>query len=158
MKYLFLLMTTFFFSSGLIAQCNCEKIKREDGTTVTQCPPLPVSFDNSTEIGLSVASNGNSNFLALTIRFKGTVKNVVGKITIRLEDNNMFSLELVNSQLAYIGNSQVTNAVYTLTETNSSLLKKSNIKTASFTMEDKLLHTYQIKMNADVVKKELNCL
>lgn len=158
MKYLFILLTTLLFTDKLIAQCNCEKIKRDDGTTVTQCPPLPISSDNSTEIGLSVASNGTTDFIALTIRFKGAAKKVIGKITIRLEDNNMFSLELVNSQLSYIGNSQVANAVFTLSKNNSSLLKKSNIKTVSFTLEDKLLHTYQIKLNADVVKKELNCL
>lgn len=158
MKNILLIIAGLLTTLGAIAQCNCEKIKRDDGTTVTQCPPKQVSADNSTEIGLSIASNGTSNFLALSIRFKETAKNVTGKITIRLADNNMFSMELVNSTLSYIGNSQVTNAVFTLTTSNQELLKKSDIKTVSFNLTDNLLHTYNLTMNADLVKKQINCL
>jgi hypothetical protein len=145
-------------SNYLIAQCNCEKIKREDGVTVTVCPPTPVASDNSTEIGLSVQSNVENNFLAVTIRFKGTAKNVIGKTTIRLNDNNLFSLELVNSDLSYVGNSQVANAVFLLTTESKVLLKKSNIQTISFSLSDNLRHIYELKMNSDIVKKQLPCL
>lgn len=158
MKQIFITIIILFSVNILVAQCNCEKIKRDDGVTVTQCPALPVSFDNTTEIGLSVGSNGTSNFLTVTIRFKETAAKVKGKITIRLTDNNMFSFDLVTCTLSYIGNSQVANAIFKITETNSVLLKKSDIKTVSFTLEDNLLHTYEIKKNADIVKKELNCL
>jgi hypothetical protein len=159
MKKLFLLVTILVFANSVHGQCNCEKIKRDDGATITQCKALQVSADNSTEIGISFASNGTSNFIAITIRFlKGQVKDVTSKITIRLDDNNMFSLDLVKSGLSYIGNSQVTNAVFKLTTTNISLMKKSNVKTVSFKLTDNLLHTYQVSMNSDVAKKQLNCL
>lgn len=144
-------------SDQLIANCNCEKIKRDDNTTVTQCPPLPVSSDNTTQIGLSVSSNGADKFLSLTIRFKETAINVIGNISIRLEDNNMFTLKLVNSGLSYIGNNEVTNAVFILTKENENLLKKSNIKTVSVTFKDNLLHTYTVSLNADIVKKQIVC-
>jgi len=157
-KYLYAIYTVFFATNISLAQCNCENIKREDGNIITQCPAYPVSSDNTTEIGLSVASNGTSNFLGLTIRHKTQAINVKGKMTLRLLDNNMFSLEFVTSSLSYIGNSQVTNAIFNLSKSNSELLKKSNIKTVSFTLEDNLLHTYQVKLNNDIVKKELNCL
>lgn len=159
MKKFLITLTITISTSAIFAQCNCEKIKKDDGTTITQCPALQVSADNTTEIGVSIASNGTSNFFALTIRFlKGQVKDVVGKVTIRLDDNSMFSMDLVKSGLSYIGNSQVTNAVFKLSASNITLIKKSNIKTVSFTLSDKLLHTYQISMNNDVVKKQISCL
>ena len=158
MKYLTFVFAILFSSNQLFAQCNCEKINRDDGTIVTQCMPLPISSDNNTQIGLSIASNGTNNFLSLTIRFKETAINVTSKITIRLSDNNMFSLELVNSALSYIGNSQVANAIFLLTDLNEALLKKSNIKTISFTLTDNLLHTYTVNMNGDIAKNQLTCL
>jgi hypothetical protein len=69
----------------------------------------------------------------------------------------MFTLKLVNSGLSYIGNNEVTNAVFILTKENENLLKKSNIKTVSVTFKDSLLHTYTVSMNADIVKKQIAC-
>lgn len=157
MKNFILILVIFLSANRLIAQCNCEEIKRDDGTTVTQCPPLQVSADNTTQIGLSLASNGETKFLGLTIRFKGTAINVIGDITIRLADNNMISLKLVQSALSYIGNSQVTNAIFALTEANEDILKKSNIKTLSFLLNDNLLHTQQVTTNSNIIKNQLAC-
>lgn len=140
------------------AQCNCEKINRDDGTIVTQCMPLPVSSDNSSQIGIAVASNGSEVFLALVIRFKEVAWNITSSVTILLSNNNMLSVELVSSTPTYIGNSQVTNALFSLNSKNVSLLKLSTIKTISFQSSDKLLHTYTITMNSDIVKKQLDCL
>ena len=83
---------------------------------------------------------------------------MTGKTTIRLNDNNLFSLELVNSDLSYVGNSQVANAVFLLTPESTVLLKKSNIQTISFSLSDNLRHIYELKMNSDIVKKQLPCL
>jgi hypothetical protein len=157
MKIFILILVIHLSTNQLIAQCNCEKIKRDDGTTVIQCPPLQVSADNTSQIGLSLASNGETKFLGLTIRFKGTSINVIGDITIRLEDNNMISLKLVDSALSYIGNSQVTNAIFALTEAKETILKNSNIKTLSFTLKDNLLYTYEVTTNSNVIKNQLAC-
>lgn len=158
MKYLIILISMFFSINSLTAQCNCEKVKRDDGTNVTTCEIVQVSSDNSSQIALSVSSNGTNNFLGLTIRFKGSSKNVTKKITILLEDNNMLTLKLVKSQLSFYGNSHVTNAIFNITEANSILLKKSNIKTISYRLENNILYAYKINMNADIVKRSLKCL
>lgn len=158
MKYLILILGIFLYQNQVAGQCNCEKIHRDDGTTVTQCLPSPVSSDNSTQIGLAVASNGGNKFITMTVRFRETAMNVTGKITFRLTDNSMFSLELVNSALSYIGNSQVANAVFLLNDSNESHLKQSFIKTISFSLTDDLLHTYSVSMNSDVLKIQLGCL
>ena len=157
-RQLILILAALLSVDSIIAQCNCEKIKREDGTTVTQCPPSQVASDNNTEIGLSLSSNGSDKFIALTVRFAGTAQNVIGNLAIRTADNNLFTLTLINSGLSYIGNSQVTNAIFLLSGDNITLLKNSNIKTVSFTLADNLLHTCTLKMNTDIIKKQLSCL
>lgn len=157
MKNFILILVILLTTDKLIAQCNCDKIKRDDYTTVTQCPPLLVSSDNTTQIGLSLASNGETKFLGLTIRFKETALNVIGDITIRLADNNMITLELVSSGLSYIGNSQVTNAIFALTDVNENILKKSNIKTLSFPLKNNLLYTYEANTNSNIIINQLSC-
>lgn len=158
MKNILLLILLLIIYDFSIAQCNCEKISRDDGTIVTQCMPLPISSDNSSQIGIAVASNGSEKFLALVIRFKEVAWNVNSSITILLSNNNMLSVELISSTPSYIGNSQVTNAIFSINSKNESLLKLSTIKTISFKSSDNLLHTYTITMNSDIVKKQLDCL
>lgn len=158
MRQLILILATLLSTDQLIAQCNCEKIKREDGTTVTQCPPSLVSSDNTTEIGLSISSNGTDKFVSLTIRFTGQAKEVIGNLRIRTMDNNLFTLKLINGGLTYVGNSQVANAIFLLTDAHINFLKNSNTQTVSVTLTDNLLHIYTVKMNADILKKQLKCL
>ena len=146
--------------TALIAngQCNCEKINRDDGTTVTQCNALPVAYDNTTQVGLAAASNGEDKFITITVRFKSTAQDVAGDLSIRLADNNFMTFELVNSGLSFIGNSQVAQGVFLANETDIAKLKKSGIKTISFKLKDGLLRTYQATSNADVLKKQVACL
>lgn len=158
MKKLIIIILLGLSISLTYGQCNCEKIKRNDGTTVTQCNPLPVANDNSTQIGLSIASNGKDNFVTLTIRFMSSVQNITGNLSIRLKDNNMITMELVNAQLAYIGNSQVAQAVFKISDPDYSKMKNSKIRTISIKLSDGLIRTYEIKMNHDVLIKQLNCI
>lgn len=140
------------------AQCNCETIDRFDGTKVTQCPPLPVAHNSKMEVGFSVASNGESEFAAITIRFQVRAQNITSNLSVRLDDNKMIQLELIDSQLSYIGGSQVTNAVFAISESNKASLKASKLKTISFKLEDNLLYTEEATLNEDVLRKQLNCL
>lgn len=138
--------------------CNCEKINRDDGTLVTQCISLPVGKDNTTEVGLAMASNGQENFISLTVRFKGTVNSVSGDLSVRLDNNNLMTFELVNEQLAYIGNSQVAQGIFLATNTDINKLKKSDIQTLSFKLNDGLMYTYQATTNKNLLKKQIGCL
>ncbi len=138
--------------------CKCEKVNRDDGTLVTQCISLPVGKDNTTEVGLAMASNGQENFITLTVRFKGAANNVSGDLSIRLENNNLMTFELVNEQLTYIGSSQVAQGIFLATDTGINNLEKSDIQTLSFKLNDGLLYTYQATTNKNLLKKQTNCL
>ena len=155
------IIAVLFFTSNVItifAQCDCEKIYRDDGTTITQCNALPVAKDNSTQVGIAAASNGIDKYLSITVQFKETALDITGNLTLRLIDNNLMTFELVNSQLAFIGNSQVAQAVFLIDDTKIIKLKNSGIKTISFKLKDGLLRTYQATSNTVVLKNQIICL
>lgn len=155
LTFTILLALTKIFVYG---QCNCEKINRDDGTKITQCISLPVAYDNTTQVGLAAASNGQDKFVTLTVRFKSTAQDITGNLSIRLNDNNLITFELVNAQLAYIGNSQVAQGVFLANNNEINMLKKTTIKTISFKLNDGLLRTYQATSNSDVLKNQVGCL
>lgn len=138
--------------------CNCEKIKREDGTIVSECATLPVASDNSTQLGFAALSNGQEKFVSVTVRFKYTAQDITGNLTLRLEDNNLITMNLVNKGLSYIGNSQVAQAVFSTTLNQLKKIKSSSIKTISIKLGDGLIRTYKAEMNSDILQNQLLCL
>lgn len=158
MKKTILILLLISISITSYSQCNCEKIHREDGTTITQCISSPIAHDDKTQVGISAAFNGQNTFITLTVRFKYNAQNVKGDLTILLDDNNLINLEYVNSQLAYIGNSQVSQAVFLASATDISKLWNSKLKTISFKLQDNLLRTYRSTSNSDILIKQFECL
>ena len=157
MKNTILILAFISFTYTSLAQCNCENINRDDSTTITQCNTLLVTSNNNTQIGLSISTNQIDFYLGAIIRFKDNGKDVNSSITIRLEDNNMFSIKLVKSQLGNMNNSAVCACVFLLTETQIKMLLQSNIKTIAFSFTDNVLQMYSATSNADVLKNQLNC-
>lgn len=149
------LFTIIRFSFG---QCNCEKIYRGDGQTIVQCPPDIIAYDSKTQIGLSIASNGEDNFVTLTIRFIGNAKNVTSGLTLRLLDNNMITLSLVNQGKSYIDGSEVTQAIFQLSNYNKAKLSSSNINTINFNLSDGLNRSYKATSNSSILKNQIKCL
>jgi len=146
-----------FYSISSQAQCRCQKINR-NGTQITQCQPLPVAYDNTSQIGVSIVSNGRSDFIAITVRFKNSAKKITSDLTLYMDNQSMIKLPLINSQLAYIGNSEVAQAIYQTDKSDLASLGSSNIKTMSFKMHDNMIRTYQAKKNKDILVKQLKCL
>lgn len=158
MKKTILTITTIFISIISYSQCNCETIKRDDGTNVVQCNPLPIASDNTTQIGLAIASNGESNFVTIAVKFKNKAQNISSDLTIRLNDNNLIKLSLVNNGLSYIGNSQVAQGIFILNDNKKIKISKSKIKTISLKFNDGFLRTYKGEMNTGVLMSQANCL
>jgi len=157
-KTISIVLLFMLFSSVAFAQCNCEEIKRDDGTNITQCAVMQVASDQSTQVGMGTASNGEETFITITIRFKTTAKNIAKDLYIRLNDNNLISLPFVKSSLSYIGNSQVANGIFSLPVEQRTKFLQSPIKTISFNLSDGLQRTYQVEMNNDILIKQINCL
>lgn len=138
--------------------CNCEKIKREDGSIVVQCSTLPVASDNSTQLGFALLSNGQEKFISVTVRFKHTAQDITGNLTLRLEDNNLITMDLINNGLSSIGNSQVAHAIFSTTEHQLDKIRLSSLKTISIKIGNSLTRTYKAEVNSDIFQNQLLCL
>ncbi|MBQ0768130.1 MAG: hypothetical protein KBT58_02490 [Bizionia sp.] len=158
MKKAILIFILVLVSNLSYSQCNCETIKRDDGSNVVQCIPLPVASDNSTQIGLALASNGESNFVTVTVRFSNKAQNIKDDLTLRLNDNNLLTLSLINNSLAKIGNSELAQGVFMLTSNHKNKISNSSIKTISLKLTDGLIRTYKGEMNTDILTKQIKCL
>lgn len=129
MKILLLITITLFsFINTISAQCDCETINREDNTTINQCSTLQVASNNNTQVGLSISYNQIDFYLGVIIRFKANAKKVNSAITIRLEDNKMFSLKLISSTLGNMGNSNICANIYSITPQQIEMLKNQTLK------------------------------
>lgn len=158
MKKILLTILFTFFVVAVKAQCNCQNINRGDGTQVTQCQPLMVAYDNSSQLGFAAASNGRDNFVTVTVRFKSPAQKVNSNLTVRLVNNDMVTVDLTKSQLAYIGNSEVAQAIYLVEGSVLDKLQSSNLYTVSFKLEDDMIRTYQVERNSDILVKQLSCI
>ncbi len=158
MKKPFLISFIFIsISWNLFAQCNCETINKEN-VTIKQCNPLLVGGDKTLHCGIALGKTGNEKHLSLTIRFIEKAMEVNSKITIWLQNGNSIDISLFNGGLAYVGNSQIAQAIYKLDDNIISKLKDSKIKTIAFTLTDGLRRTYEVKTNSDVIIEHLKCL
>lgn len=154
-----ILSTVFFLiTATAYAQCNCEKINRDDGAQITQCQPSLIAYDNSSQIALALASNGVDDFVTVTIRFKSSATKMKGDLSIRTNNNDLVSLQLVNSQLAYIGGSEVSQGIFVGDNSDMRKLSDSEIKTLTYKLTNDLLRTYQAKKSPDILVKQLKCL
>jgi len=141
-----------------INYCDCEVINREDGTNVTQCIPLPVASDKLLEVGLAIASNEIDKYVTVTIRFLGSALRIKDDFNIRLKDNSMITLKLVNEGLSYIGNSQVAQAVFSLSNSQIQKISNSELLTISLRLEDNLIHTLDCTKNISILKEQIQCI
>ncbi|MFW6047046.1 MAG: hypothetical protein ACOCP4_04615 [Candidatus Woesearchaeota archaeon] len=147
-----------FQNSKSINYCDCQKIHRDDGAEITQCISLPVANDSGLELGMAVASNGLNCFITLTIRFlKVSAKEINGNLAIRLKDNNLITVELVNKELAKIGDSQVSQAIFSLDNDDINKLMSSKLLTISLQLNN-LMHTLECNSNTAILKEQLICL
>ena len=158
MKKAILTFILVIVSNLTYSQCNCETIKRDDGTNVVQCNSLPVASDSNTQIALAIASNGEADFVTLTVRFSNKAQNITGDLTLRLNDNNLLTLSLINNGLAYIGNSEVAQGIFMLNSSHKNKISNSPIKTISLKLNDGLIRTYKGKMNTGVLIQQVKCL
>jgi hypothetical protein len=148
----------FIYTQVAFSQCDCEKIRREDGV-VTQCNPRPIAGDDNLQIGIALASNGEKKFLTLTIRYlSGPALKISGDINVRSYNNNLSTYNLINAQSSYVGNSKVENGLFLINETQFNNLKYAKLMTISVKLSDDRIHTYEVTLNPNVLMEQARCL
>lgn len=161
MKILFyILLLTFIAPKNNLAQdyCQFETIKRQDGTIIKHGIALPVAGNNNMEIGIAATTNSQDFFISMTIRFSEKSMKITGDLNIRFESDEQISFPLLNSQLANIGNSNVAQAIFLVTQDQLIVLKKNAIKNLSIRMEDGIIYSFKCEMNNSILKEQFNCL
>ncbi|MEO7046827.1 MAG: hypothetical protein ABI091_16105, partial [Ferruginibacter sp.] len=112
----------------------------------------------SLQIGIGLGKIEDVEYLSLSIRFKYSAQKVDGKLTLTLTNGRVISLALINSGLAYIGNSEVCQSTFQISPGARALLMKSSIKFVAFHLEDNLRHVLTVSMNSNLVSSQLKCL
>ncbi len=138
--------------------CEYETVNRSDGVKIKVFETLPVVIDQNTETALSLMTTQNQNYISINVRFREDGEKLDGNLSLRLQNNNMLQLPLVNGGLSYIGGSNLAQAIYELTEENSIKLRQSDLKTISYQFENKVVHTFEVIQNANVLSNQLRCL
>jgi hypothetical protein len=158
MKLFYSIFISFITTTTVFCQCDCQTITKDDNSKVVQCNPKPIAEDNTTQIGIAIASNGHANYVQIIVRFERESKDITGDFIARLMDNNMITLKLINTQQAFIGNSEVSNAIFELPKEQEKKFRYSNIKTVTIKLSDGKLRTYEVKVNANTLRSQLLCL
>lgn len=153
-----MLVMVIAITSNTNGQCNCQTFDK-DSNVVKQCPPTPVAGDNSLQIGIGLGEiNNHTDYLSITIRFRYSAQKVQGNLTLVLANGRIVTLKMLNSGLAYLGNNEVCQATYLLSNTATALLKASSIKYVRFNLEDDFRHELPVQMNSRIIISQLNCL
>lgn len=137
--------------------CDCQTMKRE-GVSVIQCPPTPIAQDKSKEIGVAISSNGYDIYVATSVRFHNKALKINGNLSIRLKNNEILILELVNQKLSYIGDSEIAQGVFSLTNENKEKLESSDLMTISIVLGNNISHTLECIENSSVLRDQLICV
>lgn len=158
--FTFIIITFSTMTQKVFGQCHskCETINRFDGITVISCEPLPVAGDDNLEAAISLVSNGEEKFIALSVLFNSTTQKLSGNLIIRLKNNSMLQFTAVNSEMNIIGGRQLAQAIYRIDDFIINQLRNHLIYTISFRLEDQILRTFESDLNQGVIKEQLECL
>ena len=147
-----------FIIQNVFPQCDCQKILR-DNVYITQCNPLQVGGDNSLQMGMSLSSNGEDDYINLIIRYLDNQPyKIIGDLNIRCVDNNLLTFKLINSQSSYIGNSKIESGIFLLSVTQFKKIQNSKLLTISIRLSDGRIHTIDVSFNQDVLITQSKCL
>lgn len=158
--FTFIIFSFSIMTQKVIGQCQskCETINRFDGVTIISCEPLPVAGNENLEAAISLVSNGDKKFIALSVIFNSKAQNITGNLFIRLKNNSMLQFTAVNNEMNIIGGRELAQAIYRIDEFIINQLSNNLIYTISFRLEDQLLRTFESDINQDVIKNQIKCL
>lgn len=154
------LFTFIFISLTYLAsaQCNVKTNNRSDGAVIKYLNPELVGTGSGCELGLSISTNGTDYFFNTTIRYASTSVKSTGTLKIGLSNNLSLDLKLYSCELATMKNSEISVAVYLLTQSDIVKLKKSVISKIIFTELGGRNQIVLLSKNVDVALRHINCL
>ena len=147
-----------FFASHLSAQCNVQTNERDDGVKVRFIRPDRVGLCDRFVLGLSMQTNGKQFFVVTLSVFETDAVRLQGKLTLFFENNKSSTFELYRSEITTVKGSPATISIFIANENGLANISNSDIKMAVVQLEDNTYQTISVKINADILKKQYNCL
>lgn len=141
-----------------VSDCNCNLINRADGANINSCDPLPVSSDETMEVGLSLMSNNSIIYGAIALRFSSNIESIQSEVNIVLKNGYHIKGTIISQQKTIIGNSEVQLAIFNLSQKDIASIQNNDISVISFELDNNFLRSFQAQTNKDVLKKHYNCL
>jgi hypothetical protein len=162
MQKTIIILTSLILSSIATAQvtdCNYTTFNMEENV-VKQFRPIPVGNSATYQMAFAVTNLNGANYVMLTIRFINSASDVVNNdLLLFTAENNVASLKLLDTTKDFVGGSEISIAKFELNSQNYELLRKENIINIRFALQnDDLQKTYKVKINSDVLIKQLKCL
>lgn len=157
-KSFILLLTLITPVFKITAQCNC-KSKSFNNIQTKFCTPSLVAFDNTYQIGLSISEVSNTKFLIVTVRFTENAKKIGSDLMLFTSSEKILMLNLLDSEKDYVGDSEICNAKYELTNENIYELSKYEITSMRFNFSDEdIKRTFSLQKNKTIILQQINCL
>lgn len=156
-KILFSLLLV-FFTIETFGQCGCKLLTQNDGSIVIQCDPLPVASDSNTQLGLSFTATETYALIGVTVRFSSSSLKIAGDLDIRMANNQMLKLKMLNSQIVRVSDSELAQAIFIINDSHIDKLLKSNLSIITLKFSDGKLRTYKISQNSSVIKNQITCV
>lgn len=141
-----------------INYCEKQKIKRSDGTVVTQFISLPIASNNTFETAVSISFNGADVFLSVALRFLKGGYDIKSNIYIQLEDNSAYYFKLTDSKLTIIDNNKMAFGIVHLDKNVIRKFKGSDLKNIELQLTNGYSYNMVCTDNKMIVKEQLNCL
>jgi len=158
MKILFTAIAVITISLTAYTQCDVQKMNRADGTTVRYIKPDRVGISENMMLSLSVQTNGSKYFVMVLSVFQKSAVNLKGKLKIQLDNSKSVILDHFTSQATSFGKFPATNSVFPLSDTDLPLIAAADITVVTLQLESGEEITITPMANADILKKQYNCL
>lgn len=145
-------------SNTVIAQCNVQVNSRDDGTTVRYLRPDRVGFSDRFILALSMQTNGAQFFVCTLSVFESNSIKLKGNLVLKFENNKSATFEHYTSELTTYNGYPATVSIFKADAVDLATIAASNIKIAMVNLVDNTFQTVSVRMNADILKKQYNCL
>jgi len=141
-------------SVSLLFGQNCNyKTLNQNGVLVKQFNPMPIGGNIVLQIATSISNiNGNNN-LMITFRFLGSRLTISNQIKITFSNSQSITLSADRQGNDYIGGSDITHLVFSLTSEQEEKLSKYSISSLTYNNTNTIL----AKMNKSYISQNLNC-
>jgi hypothetical protein len=155
------LLTVVFFTflyAQISAQCNIQTNQRDDGVTVRYLRPDRVGFSDRLFLALSMQTNGEDFFVSTISVFEKDAIKLKGNLTLKFANNKSSTLKHFRSEITTFNGYPATLSIFLADKNDLINISNSNITIAMIQLADDVYQAVIIKMNADILIKQYNCL